>query len=339
LRFSAFSEEAREVGSDPCAYADRAHGGGGPMSGTPRDDLGEAIAKRQVLVVVGAGVAVAAAGREQPAASWIGLLESGVRRCEDYVGLSADQAAAARTFPAGPQPPARGARRPGGARAEAEAPAGGAGALGDAGHRAPRGHRGLLAVRRLCGLPPSAAKLDGDQRHVGALIQIFLAHTYRYRAAADDAERVRRYGQAAGYYDAAVGLLRQEEGADWGNAWALFERAELHAEHGGAQAREDWHGSAELVPDLGDDELAANLHRLAADVRWPGAPSDAFAAHGRAVLHAYLFQARNQGAPDAYTRDFFCEQVDRAVDRLIAHARAGGDLREAVDGSGLRSPG
>ena len=194
----------------------------------------------------------------------------------------------------------------------------------------------LLGVRRLCGLPPSAAKLEGDQRHVGALIQIFLAHTYRYRATADDAERARRYGQAAGYYDAAVDLLRREEGGEWGIAWALFERAELHAEHGGAQAREDWHESARLVPDLGDDELAANLHRLAADVRWPDAPADAFAAHGRAVLHAYFFQARYQSAPDAYTRDFYCEQVDRSVGRLIDHARAGGDVREAVDR--LRAP-
>ena len=54
------------------------------------------------------------------------------------------------------------------------------------------------------------------------------------------------------------------------------------------------------------------------------------------MLHAYFFQARYQSAPDAYTRDFYCEQVDRALDRLLEYARAGGDPRQAA--GELRAP-
>ena len=38
--------------------------------------------------------------------------------------------------------------------------------------------------------------------------------------------------------------------------------------------------------------------------------------------------------PDAYTREFYCEQVGRALDRLIAHGEDGGDVAAAVDGCG-----
>ena len=55
------------------------------MSTTLRDGLTEAVAKRQVLVVVGAGVSVAATGAD--IAGWVGLLENGVSRCEE-LGLS-----------------------------------------------------------------------------------------------------------------------------------------------------------------------------------------------------------------------------------------------------------
>lgn len=48
------------------------------------DDLHERIASRQVVVVAGAGVAIAATGRD-PRASWKGLLESAVGWCEDHV--------------------------------------------------------------------------------------------------------------------------------------------------------------------------------------------------------------------------------------------------------------
>jgi tetratricopeptide (TPR) repeat protein len=52
-----------------------------PLSDDLRDDLREQLARRQAVVVVGAGVAVAATSRE-PTASWLGLLRDGVAYCE-----------------------------------------------------------------------------------------------------------------------------------------------------------------------------------------------------------------------------------------------------------------
>lgn len=57
------------------------------MSATPADDLRGELAAGQVVVVVGAGVSVAATGGA-PAASWVGLLEDGVTYCEALLGPS-----------------------------------------------------------------------------------------------------------------------------------------------------------------------------------------------------------------------------------------------------------
>ena len=193
----------------------------------------------------------------------------------------------------------------------------------------------LLELRSLCGIPMDPEGLDEDQRHVHGISGMFLAHSWRYSAGSDERERSLGYEKAAEHYDEAVRVFRDDDAEEWDLAWALFERAELHVEHGGKQGSQDWREAARLAESLKDDELAANLHRLAADAVWPGSPFDAFAAHGRAVLSAYLFQGRYQGMryrPDQYTRAFYFEQVDRAVHRLIDHARAGGDVREAVRG-------
>ena len=71
------------------------------MSTTLRDGLTEAVAKRQVLVVVGAGVSVAATGAD--IAGWVGLLENGVSRCEE-LGLSPAKAEIWRSLLPGPEP-------------------------------------------------------------------------------------------------------------------------------------------------------------------------------------------------------------------------------------------
>jgi tetratricopeptide (TPR) repeat protein len=153
-----------------------------------------------------------------------------------------------------------------------------------------------------------------ESRHTRALIDTFLAHAARYRAA--DA---RAYETALAQYDEAVALFEGDED-DWDTAWTRFERGELHLEHGHADAaREDWTKAASLVPELKDEELAANLHRLAADAHEAAGDLDAaFAAHGRAVLHAYLFQRRPH-PPDEYTLSFYAEQVARALDRFVQH--------------------
>jgi hypothetical protein len=56
------------------------------MGATQLDDLREELAARQAVVIVGAGVSVAATGRA-PTASWVGLLD-GVAYCEALLGPS-----------------------------------------------------------------------------------------------------------------------------------------------------------------------------------------------------------------------------------------------------------
>ena len=101
--------------------------------------------------------------------------------------------------------------------------------------------------------------------------------------------------------------------------------------HGKADvARADWRRSADLVARTQDEGSSpANLHRLAADARAAAGHSDsAFAAHARAVQHAYLFQNRPH-PPDQYTLEFYAEQVARSLDRLgRVRGALGGDVWE-----------
>src|SRR6516225_10201061 len=60
----------------------RVPGLGEVMDGLLVGDLRGELARGEVIVLVGAGVSVAATGRA-PVASWPGLLEDGVARCEE----------------------------------------------------------------------------------------------------------------------------------------------------------------------------------------------------------------------------------------------------------------
>jgi hypothetical protein len=57
------------------------------MGATPQDDLREEVAARRVVIIVGAGVSVAASGGA-PTASWTGLLADGVAFCQSLLGPS-----------------------------------------------------------------------------------------------------------------------------------------------------------------------------------------------------------------------------------------------------------
>jgi hypothetical protein len=170
-----------------------------------------------------------------------------------------------------------------------------------------------------------AKKLRTDEeRHVRALIENFLAHAARYREPARAGKQL--YDDAVRHYEEAARLFEQNED-EWELAWTCFELAELHVEQRQSEkARPLWQRAVELelaAEDV-DEELRANLHRLVADARWndddrPGA----LRAHGNAVLHAYLFHVRSkQKRPDAYTRAFYIEQMERAVERLLDLAPA-----------------
>lgn len=196
----------------------------------------------------------------------------------------------------------------------------------------------LGTVEDLC-LPRNGPRSDGEQ-HLQALLDIFFAHTWRFRPIGTPERRE----EALYHYDSAIEAVRADDDG-WTAGWVLFERAEVLAEEDPERARDDWLESARLLEqddDLkGDHELAANLHRLAADLRWPVIPLESLAASGRAVFHAYLFNASPQPAPDPYTQAFYGEQVGRALDRLVEYVRSGGDPAaglEALRGSLPHSP-
>lgn len=177
----------------------------------------------------------------------------------------------------------------------------------------------LIGIRRECGIAGSADSLRGlHARHTRGLIDNFLAHSYRYRTCANDAERHDFYKRAVGYYDEAREIFKQGS-ESWELAWTLFETAELHCDNAElATTRQMWPEVVAAAVDEDDFELTANLHRLCADVRWhEGQKAEAFAAHARAVLHAYLFQSMTPShRPDAYTVAFYLEQVERVFERL-----------------------
>ncbi len=181
----------------------------------------------------------------------------------------------------------------------------------------------LLGLRRSVGVDGDVDALDSpDARHVRALTGTFLAHACRYREGADDVERGRLYERAVRYYAEAEALFAQNDD-EWNRSWSLFELAELHVDHGAVdQARGPWREAAllEFAAESPDEEVRANLHRVRADVAWAaGDRTAAFAAHGLANLHAFLFHVHTpKGRPDAYTRKFALEQIERAIERLFS---------------------
>lgn len=183
----------------------------------------------------------------------------------------------------------------------------------------PDARAALIAVRDACGLDSDADDLKGpDARHTRGLVDNFLADSSHFRACATDADREKAYSQALVYHEEAARLFERND-ETWELAWTLFEAAELHFDFGAPEeARATWRGAVALALDEDDWELNANLHRLRADLRWrEGARADAFDAHGRAVLHAYLFQCKTDSRrPDPYTVAFYWEQVERAAKRL-----------------------
>ncbi len=187
----------------------------------------------------------------------------------------------------------------------------------------------LVEIKESCGIAGDATKLRGsDARHTRGLVDNFAAHSCRHRTYADDAARERQYQRAVGYYGQAAKLFEKES---WELAWTLFETAELHSDFGQLDAaRETWRRAVALALDEDDQELNTNLHRLRADIRWRAdAKADAFDSHGRALLHAYLFQCKTPShRPDAYTLAFYLEQVERVHERL--RTLSGAELADAL---------
>lgn len=176
----------------------------------------------------------------------------------------------------------------------------------------------LSVLQELCGLRRKAKRREIGQvqpleRRVSALLNTFLAHTWRFEGIEPEL--------AEEYYERAQALFDES----WAKAWVAFERADVDYERGEMkQVSLHWKTSASIVQDFEepgsddeiDEELTANLHRLQGDLLWAeGESYKAAAAYGRAVLHAYLFNFVN-GLPDEYTMQFYIDIRARALNRL-----------------------
>lgn len=174
--------------------------------------------------------------------------------------------------------------------------------------------RALLSVRAVCGLRRRQANWSEDQRHVAALINAFLAHSYRYKDPTSP--------ESATCYEKADALFTANDDT-WNMAWVSFERADLALDRGdvhdalvrSADAATKVYRAAE--GDELDDEIIANLHRLRADCYWKlGHYDRAARLYGRAVVHAYRFH-NTGGPPDECTVQFYVEMRGRAITRVI----------------------
>ncbi|MGH3831329.1 MAG: hypothetical protein ACRDRS_12935 [Pseudonocardiaceae bacterium] len=172
--------------------------------------------------------------------------------------------------------------------------------------------KALWTVQRLCGLQAHEPRTT-DERHVEALLRVFLAHTWRYQEC--------KRPEADQDYSRAADLFARDK--DWSNPWVLFERAELRLERGEADAVSDfWKNAAALVQpkkvgDETDEELISNLHWLRGDCCWEsGEQARSATWYGRAVVHAYLFHLVG-GPPDDYTLQFYVDIRARALNRLF----------------------
>lgn len=168
------------------------------------------------------------------------------------------------------------------------------------------------------------------------LLDIFLAHTHRFRDPQDP--------EAIRYYDRALTKFEpdeesEKEGDIWITAWLLRERGDLEMECGRTeQALGFVARSGALAADMyeedeeWDHELLADLHRITADVLWSTHGLSAAAPlYSAAVLESYLMQNDANQPPDEYTAQFYAEMASRAVHRMFEPARTSG-RREAAAG-------
>ena len=189
----------------------------------------------------------------------------------------------------------------------------------------------LLQIQDVCGITDRGPRRSDEERKVGALLDVFLAHTWRYRTPQNPKTQLK----ADEYYRRAVAGFKEVE-EEWSEAWVHFERAELRLEgdQGDDELHELWcqattivqprsdghdddHADKDDASEEPDEELTANLHRLRGDVCWAhGDHRRAAAWYRRAVLHAYLFHNIG-GPPDEYTLQFYVDIRARALNRLV----------------------
>jgi hypothetical protein len=180
--------------------------------------------------------------------------------------------------------------------------------------------RALRALWRSCHLGtepmPDAAR---NLRRIQILVCAFRGDARRYGSTAG-AEA------AAGWYQAASAACVTED-EEWIANWADFLRADLLQGTDPEAAAELLAGLPARVGDVGDHELRVDVARLFADLAWlRGDPALALDIHARALLHAYVYQVRQElerQAPHAYSAALYHEMRTRA-ERRLAEAADGG---------------
>ena len=195
----------------------------------------------------------------------------------------------------------------------------------------------LLEIRDLVGVTQEPTSGASElECHVNALIEVFLAHAFRYGSPPDRVESRACYDRAEQWF----GLGRRS----WDVAWVVFERGDLSLEDEdvpralaeAASAAALLYADAEQKSQ--DQELIANLHRLRADCAWSG--DDFYLAgreYGLAVLHAYLFHGVG-GTPDDYTMQFYFEVRGRSIERMLQLWRNGQTEMAVSFGHELHAP-
>jgi hypothetical protein len=155
------------------------------------------------------------------------------------------------------------------------------------------------------------------RRRLRAFTGIFLAHSCRFRLRSS----------AQMHYNDALRWLELDKDMV-AVAWTKFELAELFSELGmrdesGTCCAEAMRLAIEY--DEGDHELAANLHRLRADLAFAAGQVDqAVAAMAEAVRRAFT-QLRNPTPPDPYTVVFYQELRQRSTELLLDIQDRSGD--------------
>lgn len=211
--------------------------------------------------------------------------------------------------------------------------------------------RALKTIESACGLDLPTDDPSEKQQHVAALIHLYKAHTWRYRAA-DEIDPMAHYDRAVQAYEKADALLEAVGDDDlWIRGWVAYERADMLVALVRAQGRplegEERRRALSLArtaavsvqpsidggkaaPGESDHELMSNLHRLRADMdRHDGRSHEAAVWFGRAVRHAYLAQVDGK-APDEYTMQFYIDIRAQAID-LVRSSWLRGEHELAVE--------
>lgn len=166
----------------------------------------------------------------------------------------------------------------------------------------------LLKVMSTCDVTELRLLDTNEQRHVFGLLNILLAHTWRYDQPTKPA--------ADRYYDSATAAFTANEDI-WNLGWVAYERADLAlARHDPATAF-TWCDEAaarcrQILAD-GDPEheLQANVLRARADAHAAvGNAVEATLRYGQAIVQAYAFHRAGK-MPDDYTKAFYDEMLER----------------------------